>query len=119
MAKMGRPKKEISQKRFEVLCACQATLVDICDELEVTDKTLNNWCKEVYGKTFSEVFKQKRKLGLNSLRGRMYKAAMDGDRSVMIFLAKNWLGMSDKVENVNYNVDAKTIAEVEEMVRGE
>lgn len=37
---MARPKKEIDQKQFEALCGLQCTLLEICDALDVSDKTL-------------------------------------------------------------------------------
>lgn len=53
---MARPKKEIDQKQFEALCGLQCTLLEICDALDVSDKTLDGWCKRTYGEHFSEVF---------------------------------------------------------------
>ena len=45
---MARPKKVINQKQFESLCAIQCTKEEICNVLEVTEKTLNKWCNEIY-----------------------------------------------------------------------
>lgn len=52
----GTTKKEIDQKQFEALCGLQCTLLEICDALDVSDKTLDGWCKRTYGEHFSEVF---------------------------------------------------------------
>ena len=60
---MGRPLKHIDQKQFENLCGLQCTLEEICDFFNVTDKTLDSWCKRTYKAGFSEVFKQKRGKG--------------------------------------------------------
>ena len=57
---MARPRKEIDQKQFENLCGLQCTLEEICGWFDVTDKTLDSWCKRTYHASFSEVFKQKR-----------------------------------------------------------
>ena len=57
---MARPKKNINQKQFETLCSIQCTEEEICNVLEVTDKTLTRWCKETYGKSFSEIFRDAR-----------------------------------------------------------
>jgi hypothetical protein len=96
-AVMGRPKKPIDKKIFESLCGIQCTLEEMCAAFEVTDKTLNSWCKETYGTTFSEVFKEKRELGKISLRRAGFKLAQSNP-SVHIFYAKNHLGMTDKIE---------------------
>ena len=53
MAKMGRPKKAIDITLFENLCQIQCTEEEIMQILDVTDKTLNRWCRENYGKTLS------------------------------------------------------------------
>lgn len=94
---MARPKKEINQKNFESMCAYQCTQEEICAFLGVTDKTLNSWCKRTYGQRFSEVFKQKREIGKMSLRRKQWKLA-DKNSSMAIFLGKNYLGQTDKVE---------------------
>lgn len=99
MAKMGRPKKEIDQKAFENLCGIQCTEIEVCQFFDVTDKTLNSWCRRTYGKTFSEVFKQKRGLGRISLRRSGFKLAQKNP-SVHIFYAKNFLGMTDRQEQI-------------------
>lgn len=105
--KMGRPKKEINKKQFESLCGIQCTLEEICDVLGVTDKTLNTWCKKEYGTTFSEVFRQKRSLGKASLRRSGFEMAKTVP-SVHIFYAKNFLGMTDKIEQVVTQIEDLT-----------
>ena len=92
---MGRPKKKISQKQFESLCAIQCTEEEICDVLEVTDKTLTKWCKETYNKPFSEVFREKRALGKASLRRNQWKAAEKGNITMQIWLGKQILKQSE------------------------
>ena len=88
---MARPKKKISQKQFESLCAIQCTKEEICDVLDVTEKTLNNWCKEIYGTSFSLVFNQKRALGKASLRRNQWKLAEKGNSTMLIWLGKQIL----------------------------
>ena len=70
MAKrMGRPPKEIDKVRFEEMCAIQCTEEEIAAVFEVNASTLCDWCKRTYGgKTFSEVFAEKRQVGFYSLR---------------------------------------------------
>ena len=92
---MARPKKRISQKQFESLCAIQCTKEEICDVLDVTEKTLNNWCKEIYGTSFSLVFNQKRALGKASLRRNQWKLAEKGNSTMLIWLGKQILKQSE------------------------
>lgn len=96
--KMGRPRKPIDKTEFEKLCTLQCTLEEVCGWFGVQDDTLNKWCRENYeGRTFSEVFAEKRVAGKISLRRNMLQLASK-NATMAIFLAKNWLGMSDNVE---------------------
>ena len=94
--KTGRPRIEIDKKRFEELCASQATLEDIASDFGCSEDTIERWVKREYKKPFADIFPLKRKKGLNSLRARMYQIAMDGNVTMLIYLSKNWLGMTDK-----------------------
>ncbi len=94
MAKMGRPKKQIDQKNFENLCALQCTLEEINEFFGITHKTLERWCKETYGETFSHVFAKKRIVGKISLRRAGFELAKK-NAAVWIFHAKNNLDMRD------------------------
>ncbi len=104
MAKMGRPRKEINKTEFEKLCFLQCTRSEFCTWFDVNEDTLNKWCKENYdGKTFSAVFKEKRENGLISLRRTQFQLA-EKSPAMAIFLGKNLLGQTDKVEqtqNIN------------------
>nr|DAM52547.1 MAG TPA: putative terminase small subunit [Caudoviricetes sp.] len=92
---MGRQPKEIDQKQFENLCGLQCTYDEICSWFDVTDKTLNSWCKRTYGKNFSEVFREKRGRGKISLRRTQWELAKK-NASMAIFLGKQYLGQSDQ-----------------------
>nr|DAG52058.1 MAG TPA: DNA-packaging protein small subunit [Caudoviricetes sp.] len=115
---MGRPRKEIKQKEFENLCGIQCTKLEICAFFDVTDKTLESWCKRTYHAGFSEVFSQKRGMGKISLRRKQWQLA-EKSASMAIWLGKQYLNQRD---NVDVTVsDAKGIAldELEKMVIGD
>ena len=95
--KGGRPKKQIDQKEFEKLCFLQCTKQEFCSWFDTTDKTLERWCKETYGMGFSEVFRIKRENGIISLRRTQFQLA-EKSPAMAIFLGKNLLGQTDKVE---------------------
>ena len=98
MAKMGRPRKEINKTEFEKLCFLQCTRNEFCSWFDVSDETLNKWCKENYdGRTFLAVFQEKRENGLISLRRTQFQLA-EKSPAMAIFLGKNLLGQTDKVE---------------------
>ncbi len=94
---MARPRKEIDQKDFESLCALQCTKEEICGFFDVSDKTLENWCKRTYSEGFSEVFNKKRGKGKISLRRAQFRLA-EKSASMAIWLGKQWLGQKDTVE---------------------
>ena len=91
---MARPRKEIDKREFEKLCGYQSTQQEICWWFGVTDKTLNAWCKRTYHMSFSEVFAQKRGLGLISLRRMQFQLAKKS-AAMAIFLGKQHLGQQD------------------------
>ena len=93
---MGRPRKVISQKQFESLCAIQCTIEEVCAVLDVDEALLERWCKETYdGKTFAKVFKEKRQMGRMSLRRSQFKLA-EKNATMAIWLGKQYLDQRDK-----------------------
>ena len=94
---IARPKKKINQKQFENLCAIQCTQEEICNILDVTDKTLTKWCKETYNTSFSDIFQQKRDLGKASLRRQQWKLAEKGNSTMLIWLGKQMLSQSENL----------------------
>ena len=94
---MARPRKEIDKKDFESLCALQCTKEEMCGFFDVSDKTLESWCKRTYKEGFSEVFNQKRGRGKISLRRAQFRLA-EKNANMAIWLGKQWLGQKDTVE---------------------
>ena len=91
---MGRPRKEIDKEEFEKLLPLHCTLSEWCALFDCDDKTLNKWCREQYGTTYSEVFRIKSGLGKISLRRAQFRLA-ERNAAMAIFLGKNLLGQSD------------------------
>lgn len=91
---MARPLKEISQRDFEKLCGLQCTKEEICGFFDVTDKTLERWCKRTYRRGFSEVFLQKRGSGKISLRRNQFELAKK-NANMAIWLGKQYLGQRE------------------------
>lgn len=92
---MSRPRKELNQQDFEKLCALQCTMREILYFFDVSDKTLTNWCRQTYGKRFSEIFRIKRQAGYISLRRKQFELA-EKSPAMAIFLGKQYLGQTDK-----------------------
>lgn len=86
--------KERFKAQFEGLCCIQCTEEEICGVLNCDDATLCRWCKTVYGRTFADVYKEKRQGGKASLRRRQFKIA-ETNATMSIWLGKQYLGQSD------------------------
>ena len=97
---MARPRKEIDKRDFESLCALQCTKEEICAFFDISEKTLNAWCKRTYKQSFSLVFSQKRGKGKISLRRIQFRLA-EKNADMAIFLGKNYLGQTDKIETTD------------------
>jgi DNA-directed RNA polymerase specialized sigma subunit len=93
----GRPKKEISQKQFEEMCKVQCTENEICAILGIGIDKLLSWCLETYDDTFSNVYKKFSENGKMSLRRAQMRLAQT-NASMAIWLGKNMLGQTDKVD---------------------
>ena len=86
--------KERFKAQFEGLCRIQCTEEEICGVLNCDDATLCRWCKTVYGRTFADVYKEKRQGGKASLRRQQFKIA-ETNATMSIWLGKQYLGQSD------------------------
>lgn len=81
----------------------QCTKEEIQAWFDVSDKTLDGWCKREYHKSFSEVFAEKKGVGKISLR-RMQWHLAERSAAMAIHLGKNILGQTD---NVNVGMSFK------------
>lgn len=115
--KRGRPQIEIDKARFEELCKIQATKNDIASEFEVSEDTIDRWCKRTYGTNFAVVFARKRVAGLNSLRAKQYETAMNGNVSMQIWLGRNWLGQKDDPGKLAVNLEIEDLTPLAEMLK--
>ena len=102
---MARPQKQIDKANFEKLCGLQCTKEEICGFFDLTDKTLESWCKRTYKAGFSEVFRQKRGTGKISLRRYQFELAKK-NANMAIWLGKQYLGQRDAPESTE-NSDGK------------
>lgn len=96
--KMGRPRIEIDREDFEKLCGFMCTKREISSWFNVSDDTIERWCKKTYGQTFAVIYEQKADQGRISLRRTQFKKALDGNIPLLIWLGKQYLGQAEKVE---------------------
>ena len=102
----GRPRKEIDVDQFKKLCSLQCTETEIASYFECDQDTVNSWCKRTFGMTFQDTFKIYSAPGKIALRRYQFRQA-EKNPAMAIFLGKNWLEQTDRVE--------QTVTEVEDL----
>ena len=99
---MGRPKFLWDEKRvaqFNSLMGIDfVTEASVCEVLGCGKSTLQDFVKATYGVTFQQLKKQKRQGMKLKLAGKQYELAMRGSVPMAIWLGKQWLGQSDKMD---------------------
>lgn len=95
----GRPQTQIDQETFEKLCAIFCTLDDIAGWFKCSQDTIERWCKRTYKENFADIYKKKSAPGRISLRRKQFEIANAGNVGMLIWLGKNHLGQSEKVEH--------------------
>lgn len=98
--KGGRPIIEIDWEEMDKLCGMQCTLGEISAWFNCSEDTIERACKREKKVGFAEYFKQKREKGCISLRRKQFEVAMSGNVTMLIFLGKQYLQQSDKVETI-------------------
>lgn len=96
----GRPRKEIDYDQLKKLCAIQCTKEEICGFFDIDEKTLTARIHEKYGEGFSEYYKRASAIGKTSLRRKQFEIAMKGNTTMNVWLGKQWLKQTDKIEEV-------------------
>lgn len=98
--KGGRPQIQIDQVQFEKLCELQCTLVEIAGWFKCSEDTIERWCKRTYKTGFAETYKKHSGTGKIALRRAQFRLA-ERNASMAIFLGKNYLGQSDRPEEID------------------
>ena len=116
----GRPSKLplINKEHFEGMCKIQFSIVYICGIFNVNEQTLTKWCEHEYSMGFCDIYKKLSSTGKMSLRRQQFKSAENGNVTMQIWLGKQWLGQTDKVESSNINIGTETALErIENIVK--
>lgn len=106
---MARKKKTWTSAdiaKFKELCGCFATRDEVCATFGISPKTLNKLINEKLHDeiapdsedpvTFQDAFQVYSAAARGSLRRKQFELAMSGDKTMLIFLGKNYLNQSDK-----------------------
>jgi len=101
--------KKINWEEFDKLCSFQCTLQEIAAWFNCSVDGIEKKCKKEKGMKFSDYYKEKRKIGLISLRRKQMQVALAGNVTMLIFLGKQYLGQSDKVDHTTKGDSIKPI----------
>ena len=108
----GRPRKVLTEdalKLIENLGRIMCTEEDIAIILGTTRETLFSKENEPL---FKEAYKKGQANARQSLRRKQYEVAMKGNVSMLIWLGKQWLGQTDKVEQTTSFEDLQPLAQM-------
>lgn len=93
---VGRPKIEFDLAVVEELAAIQCTQSEMAAVLKCSVDTLSRRMKD--DPEFAETIKRGKENGKASLRRLQWRSANNGDRTMLIWLGKQYLGQRDRTE---------------------
>jgi|TARA_R110000787_G_scaffold108943_1_gene217374 hypothetical protein len=91
----------IDWEKVDNMCAIQCTGEEIAGVLDIDYDTLSSACKREKNLLFSDYIGQKKSGGKMSLRRKQYSTAMAGNATMLVWLGKNWLGQTDKLDTTS------------------
>lgn len=92
-------RQKINKEALEALARLQCGLHEFACAFGVQHPLISNRIQELYDMTFSQFIEYYGAAGHTGLRRAMWRKALKGDTKMQIFLAKNHLGMAEKVES--------------------
>jgi len=95
---MARPKVVVDWKKVDRLLKAGLSGTVIADTIGVKVDTLYKRCIRDKKMLFSEYQQQKRQVGLETLKLKQYDLAVKGDKSMLVWLGKQYLNQSEKGE---------------------
>jgi len=101
----GRPHIEIDWKLVSNLLRIQCTGEEIAGAVGCSYDTLERACKREQEMSFAEYSEQKRAEGRASLRRNQWKAAENGNPTMLVWLGKQMLGQTDVIRQDNTSSD--------------
>lgn len=116
---MARPKANIDWKKVDSYLKAQCDGAAIAGILGIAPLTLYRACEREHKVNFNAYAQQKKAEGKELLRAKQFQTAMDGDKTLLIWLGKQYLGQKDKQEveqstTVTFNDDPLTEEEKRE-----
>lgn len=107
---MPRQKLPIDEAQVEELAAILCTMEEIAAVVGCSVDTLE--------RRFADTIKTGRDRGKSSLRRVQWRLAQDGNAALAIWLGKQWLGQTDKLQTTTRDVTKMTDDELDALVEG-
>lgn len=99
--KGGRPRTHIEYTEVQKLAAIQCTDAEIASWIGMTEEGFRKRKKS--DKQLVGALKDGRDRGKSSIRRMMFQAAEKGNATMLVWLSKNVLGYTDKIDQKNDN----------------
>lgn len=95
----GRTPAVLDWEEIKKLLEADCDATSIAAQFGVSRQVLYRRCKSDLNIPFATLSQQKRMMGNNLLRAKQYQTAMNGNVTMQIWLGKQRLGQTDKVEH--------------------
>ena len=105
---MARPKTKIDWEKVDGFLKAQCDGAAIAGIFGIHPNTLYKACEEKHKISFSEYSALKRTEGKELLRAKMYQEAMKGDKTMLIWMSKQYLGFTD-AQKIDHTTDGQPI----------
>lgn len=100
----GRKKIDIDWSKVDLMLEAHCTGTEVANHLGIHYQTLYDRVKEKFKVDFSVYSRQKKEKGKSHLRVKQYQEARIGNKQMLIWLGKNWLGQKDEpIENKEFD----------------
>lgn len=116
--KQVKTRYNIDINAFKNLCGLQCTKAEMASFFGCSQYAIDKWCKETFdGKGYIDVWEEFSQVGKVSLRRTLWKLA-EKDVRAALFLAKNYLALSDQPSQTYDNEAAESIKRLVEVIEG-
>jgi len=101
----GRPRANIDWKKVDTYLQAHCEGTGIAGLLGIHPNTLYEECKRLHKCNFSDYQSKKRAEGKDLLRGKQMQLAMSGDKTMLIWLGKQYLNQTER-QAITHDINA-------------
>lgn len=112
---MARPEKPIDWAKVDQLLMAGCLGTEIAPHFDMCPDSFYNKVKEKYNLGFSEYSALKKQQGCSLIRYKQFQVAMEGDKTMLVWLGKNRLGQKETEEKAQMPNDAQLTTLIDEI----